>query len=86
MGRNQYSAITDLKRKLLFMDSTVKAASMYGVEIWGWKRSDRENPEQIYKSEYGTRKKHPWLDMENEGRKEEFRNRVKNKIDGQVSV
>ena len=39
------AAITDLKRRLYFMDSTVKTVALYGVEIWGWKR--RETIEKI---------------------------------------
>ena len=32
--------INNLRRRLFLMDSTVKAATMYGVELWGWERHD----------------------------------------------
>ena len=38
-GETKRAGVTDLRR-LFFMDSTVKAAAMYGVELWGWERHD----------------------------------------------
>lgn len=39
-GETRRAGITNLKQKLYFMDSTVKAAAMYGVELWGWRRRE----------------------------------------------
>ncbi|XP_043477868.1 uncharacterized protein LOC122508520 [Leptopilina heterotoma] len=44
-GETMRAGITDLRRKLYFMDSTVKAGAMYGVELWGWSR--REELERL---------------------------------------
>ena len=39
-GETERAGVTDLRRRLFLMDSTVKAAAMYGVELWGWERHD----------------------------------------------
>ena len=39
-GVMKRAKIDTLKKRLLLMDSLVKAGALYGVEIWGWKRRD----------------------------------------------
>lgn len=39
-GETKRAGVTDLKRKLYFMDSTIKATAIYAVELWGWMRRE----------------------------------------------
>ncbi|XP_028982071.1 uncharacterized protein LOC114841315 [Diachasma alloeum] len=46
-GEMRRGKIRGLRKRLYFMGVTVKAAALYGVELWGWRR--QENIERIKK-------------------------------------
>lgn len=39
-GETKRAEVTDLKMRLFLMESTVKVAALYGVELWGWSRRE----------------------------------------------